>query len=245
MQHVTRPHSTWIRSWLSRSIVRPIMIYCVTWHPRNWASVVLLLTISQPTAAKHSLISSTSVKIADGVFCLPNPPSDRVCRATPAISEYLYVKALDKLHLDRLPAGRRKKLRRRLRESSCIGDGGDFPALKREYGYEYFVCTFHFQVYEDAEPFGVFLPSDDQDKIGDCDILPWLIRLSTTGTGMVLTSGILGLSHPGGRQVSEAVFVRLCNARERTCNRSGLERVLLFDDVLPTLNIGFCGFCMC
>ena len=71
-------------------------------------------------------------------------PAVRVCRATPAISEYLYVKALDKLHLDRLPAGRRKKLHRRLQESSCIGDGGGFPALKREYGYEYFVCTFQF-----------------------------------------------------------------------------------------------------
>ena len=72
--------STWIRAWLSRRIVRPTMIYCVTWHPWSWASVVLLLTISQPTAAKQSRVSSTSVKIADSVFCLPNPPSEYVVR---------------------------------------------------------------------------------------------------------------------------------------------------------------------
>lgn len=77
-----------------------------------------------------------------------------------------------------------------MEHSPCLGRGGDFPPVRRHAGYQYDVCTFQMLTFkDDSEPFKIFLPSDDQDKIVECDVLPWLMRFATDGLGLAIDIG--------------------------------------------------------
>ncbi|CAJ1383289.1 unnamed protein product [Effrenium voratum] len=133
-----------------------------------------------------------AVRISAGVYCLPNPPdSERLCHYSQAVTRWLHELAVQKLELDRLTQKKQKRARRAMERSACIGQGGSLPPLRRKAGYRYDICTFQVLTFKDnSEPFKIFFPSDDQDKIAECDVLPWLMNFATNGTpGLAIDIG--------------------------------------------------------
>ena len=168
----------------------------------QWVALFILCASLVPfcngKSWKRKSLPVGAIRITEDIFCIPNPPTasaasvqGSLCHYTPALTQWLYETAFQKLELDEEKEPKQKRVKRRMEQSPCIGRGGDFPPLKRQAGYKYNVCTFWMQkIREEGDPFNVFLPSDDQDKIAECDILPWLIRFATNGTaGLAIDIG--------------------------------------------------------
>lgn len=151
----------------------------------------LVLCSAKPAKRKRN-IPHGAVKISSDVYCVPNPPvSEGLCHYGPEVTQWLYDSAFQKLDLNKLKRKKRKKAKRIMEQSPCLGRGGDFPPVRRHAGYQYDVCTFQMLTFkDDLEPFKIFFPSDDQDKIVECDVLPWLMRFATDGTpGLAIDIG--------------------------------------------------------
>lgn len=154
-----------------------------------WILTAAVLTFIAPAASQVE----EGYNITDQVICLPNPPADRVCHLTPETTKWLYKVVGEKLKVNEMPAKSRQAFIKKWRESPCIGKGGDFNPLRRTAvmtpGTEYYLCIFRTRIYEDGRPFMVFYPRDDQDKIQESDVMPWLMRMATSGNGMAIDVG--------------------------------------------------------
>eukprot|EP00929_Paragymnodinium_shiwhaense_P034227 TRINITY_DN18655_c0_g1_i2.p1 TRINITY_DN18655_c0_g1~~TRINITY_DN18655_c0_g1_i2.p1 ORF type:complete len:359 (-),score=36.84 TRINITY_DN18655_c0_g1_i2:73-1149(-) len=148
-----------------------------------------------PLAALSYIASGTAATVAavnefqllPNATCLENPPNDVWCY--PDRSNIFYDRLLEavlqKLHLPSvaggLDASEQTVLHQALLER-CIGTE-PFPALHRTAVHNYHVCTKRIRLLEHGYPFMVFLPRDDQDKIGECNVPAWLIQFATGQPG--------------------------------------------------------------
>eukprot|EP00928_Gymnodinium_smaydae_P065821 TRINITY_DN4890_c0_g1_i2.p1 TRINITY_DN4890_c0_g1~~TRINITY_DN4890_c0_g1_i2.p1 ORF type:complete len:421 (-),score=49.67 TRINITY_DN4890_c0_g1_i2:58-1320(-) len=132
-------------------------------------------------------------KLLPNITCLENPPNDVWC--DPQRSGVFYQGLLDavmeKMQLWEPPS---TDLKKRL-IAHCIGRA-PFPALRRRAVYDYHVCTKRIRLTETysgegERQFMSFLPRDDQDKIAECNVLPYLIDFALKGndSGVALDIG--------------------------------------------------------
>jgi len=131
--------------------------------------------------------------ISDSVSCVPNPPQDKMCKLTPELTEWLYDQVGSTLGVDEMKSAARKEFIKKWKASPCIGAGGAFYPLKRNAvnipGTEYYLCTFQMKTRKGGKPFMIYNPSDDQDNMQECDIMPLLMRMATNGKGMAIDVG--------------------------------------------------------
>ena len=124
-------------------------------------------------------------------------PTEHRCYLTQRVRAFIEDNLVYKFNLEGLTLRKlveRVKFRLAIRASPC-GTVEAFPPLQRTHGYDYYVCT-HLLRHWEREPgrdnikrFMVFAPKDDQDKIAECDVYPFLMAIATTGQGLALDIG--------------------------------------------------------
>eukprot|EP00746_Dinoflagellata_sp_MGD_P025980 gnl/MRDRNA2_/MRDRNA2_16118_c0_seq1.p1 gnl/MRDRNA2_/MRDRNA2_16118_c0~~gnl/MRDRNA2_/MRDRNA2_16118_c0_seq1.p1 ORF type:complete len:415 (+),score=63.14 gnl/MRDRNA2_/MRDRNA2_16118_c0_seq1:3-1247(+) len=149
-----------------------------------------------------SVTSANEFKLTENVICLPNPPidSDRLChltsRAAKWLHEVFWYEFNDKFDSDafglHFNSSSLAAMKKQMKQSPCIGNGGPFVPIKRSAGYEYYICTFRIRVQSAKNRHHrvvILPPADDEASMQECDVMPWLMRLATAGAGVALDIG--------------------------------------------------------